>query len=355
MLEMTPSVKKSVIEAFLKEDWAFLLQNYTIKDIMEDINTLFLTDNMKNLLRRKLIDYQITHAHKIAEWQQDLLIEFLKLSEENKRKLFDDKVETHKKLVDKIVAAKTVNELNNLDLLTTAKEDDTILGLTEIEIKEKDTKKVIGKTKVAACIPRIISKTEMVDNITVKKIQLDYYSNSIVLNGGSNTQKEYQKVKRDKNLENKNKTTYLREKLPELIRSTMKNLKPEVNVYKCFIENIKELIEKTEWQIGMFGGGRTIEIIEKNNTTSKKTVPTRVAEIYNACNNDVCKKTITNANDNWKEAFDTITKIGAEACTDDKSFLFFNRRQKTTQEFYDKFKADAEETKQLRNRTNKNY
>lgn len=331
MFEKIPTVKDPV-KALLDWDWGYLLKNYTLKDILEKINTLRLTDEMRNLSRRQLIDYQIKHANKIAEWQQDLLIEFLKLSEENKRNLFDvnanETIETHKKLVDAIVAAKTVDELINLNFITTQQEDETILQI-----------KNLNKQKVIAGIPRIQTKEVKIDGTTVKNIQLDYYSNSVVWNGANKIQKEYLQVKDDKdNVQKLKKEDYLHKTLPELIRSRMKVLNTHVNVYKCFIDNIKELIENTEWQIGIFGGS-TIEI--EKGKISKKTVPTRVAEIYK-----VCKETVTN--DNWKMQFEKITQIGVAGSIDNKSFLFFNRRQKTTQEFYDKFKADAEETKQAR-------
>jgi hypothetical protein len=120
----------------------------------------------------------------------------------------------------------------------------------------------------------------------------------------------------------------------------------KVDPYKNFIFEKKKLIEETEWKTGVFGG--EIIYIDAKKSVSKK-VPMHVAKLYNAIctavKNELPNEStelISNKKVDWKTEFNHIKNIGIEASYKYYSFFWLNKRQISTQNFYDNFNKDAE-------------
>lgn len=117
------------------------------------------------------------------------------------------------------------------------------------------------------------------------------------------------------------------------LKEAKKNFRAERDVItKELIHGLQAQIENTEWKvIRVFGiGGKEIEY-RKNGELHRKIVPENVYNIYQMCL--AARKTVDIHN-----LFMTIQQIGAKAST---SGSFFRHAQ--TQQFYDKFRTDADE------------
>jgi hypothetical protein len=115
------------------------------------------------------------------------------------------------------------------------------------------------------------------------------------------------------------------------------------NFHRQFIENIKQLILDTKWDVGVHAfalksrSGVAINVTDENGGVRKYTVPKNVAMMYQICQS----MSPDMSPDAFAESFNKLRDIGAKAATHGQYGSFFSSRSKETQEFYDKFAKEA--------------